>query len=346
MILVLALGATVDDDASGPRRDSWGDPLPAQAVARLGTARFRGVGPGSAAALAPDGKRLVVAGQQGLFFWDLTTGHVTKTLPHQEIAHGLSFAPDGKILAVTAFNAPIRLLDPETGRILQQLTAAGKIVDAANVEFSLDGAFLSASQDRKPAALCHVWEVATGKHLGAFAGLHDSSGHTAPGPGGRLLLSWGECANPRDLRGFVQVLDVKSGTPLRSFKVGPYPPSGALSPDGRIFAACADTESVSLWDVASGIVARELSGLRGIWGKMRFSPDGKLLAAGAGPGTVVVWDLTTGKRLDAGAGPRSSTWFFRNQTRCWHVASMNTRFASGTPLRARKSRLDRVTAAR
>src|SRR5262245_33470972 len=61
---------------AGPARvDAQGDPLPAGAVARLGSARFRHQGRVSLVAFAADGKTVVSAGEDdALRVWEADTG--------------------------------------------------------------------------------------------------------------------------------------------------------------------------------------------------------------------------------------------------------------------------------
>src|SRR2546421_138757 len=57
-----------------PRADAQGDPLPAAALARLGTGRLRVEGFGMSTTLSPDGKLLAVRGREGLRLLDPATG--------------------------------------------------------------------------------------------------------------------------------------------------------------------------------------------------------------------------------------------------------------------------------
>src|SRR5262245_56381522 len=70
-----------DPPAGAPgRADAYGDPLPAGALARLGTVRFRSGDPIAAVALTPDGKTLLVGGQQTIRLLDTATGRETRRL--------------------------------------------------------------------------------------------------------------------------------------------------------------------------------------------------------------------------------------------------------------------------
>jgi RNA polymerase sigma factor (sigma-70 family) len=91
--------ATVQAKAE-PRRDRYGDPLPAGAVARLGTLRFRASGEIQALAFAPDGKTLAVSSHSGLDLFDAANGKRIKHLSSATPAvDPIVFSPDGKYLA-------------------------------------------------------------------------------------------------------------------------------------------------------------------------------------------------------------------------------------------------------
>src|SRR5690242_16246447 len=87
--------------AQPPVLDRWGDPLPAGAVARLGTLRFHHNPDVTGLAFAPDGRTLASGGQdKAVRLWDAATGKVIRTLTgHQVSVSDLVFAPDGSLLA-------------------------------------------------------------------------------------------------------------------------------------------------------------------------------------------------------------------------------------------------------
>ncbi len=82
------------------RRDQAGDPLPPEALSRLGTIRFRHGGLIESLAFGPDGKTLVSYGLDGLRFWYAANGKEIQRFPEQARAQGIALSPDGKRLAI------------------------------------------------------------------------------------------------------------------------------------------------------------------------------------------------------------------------------------------------------
>src|SRR5689334_11391241 len=79
----------------GPNGDLYGDPLPAGALARLGSLRLRSADPLNCIAFAPDGKTLVSGGSRGrkVLFWDVESGRekFAVTLPEAATVSSIQF---------------------------------------------------------------------------------------------------------------------------------------------------------------------------------------------------------------------------------------------------------------
>src|SRR4029077_12534425 len=118
--------------------DIYGDPLPAGAVARMGTMRLRL--PKShfgAIAFSADGQVLAAGADNTLRFWSTTDGRLLRQIKENYEGGTIQFSADGKWLATSAGQA-ICLLNTATGKLLQRIP-----VDGVEFAISPDGKLLA-----------------------------------------------------------------------------------------------------------------------------------------------------------------------------------------------------------
>lgn len=288
-----------------PRQDRHGDPLPAGAVARLGTVRFRHVGWIERLAFSADGTFLATAGNDGVQLLETATGRPVRLVAgradsvtfldrgkrlavggdavivwdvadRKEVVrpampgglHHAAFSPSGKLVAGVGRDGALRLLDVASGEVLKQLDGHEDQVN-----------------ERPKGAPPRVGQI-----LGvAFS------------PDGKVLAS----ACFQDSRVFIW--DVATGKVRHALPGHRLPRAVQFSPDGHRLAVGGSDRVIRLWDPATG---RKLSELRGHGGEiygLAFSPDGTMLASAASgsrpntkeeaatDATVRLWDLKTGK---------------------------------------------------
>jgi RNA polymerase sigma factor (sigma-70 family) len=266
------------------RADHLGDPLPDEAIARLGTVRFRHGSAISALAMSTDGKVVASAGWgEAIYLWDVATGKQLHRID-LPLVTALAFSPDGKVLAAGEHDLAISLWDVASGELLRQCwgqTAVKAVV------FTPDGTrFLSGGGD----GIIREWDVATGKHLRDLEGrpiMH----HLAVSPDGKTLAAGGDA-------GTISVWERATGKQLRLLPTNGSIYGLAFASDGKTVASASrDEPAVRLWDWTTGKVIRRLEGppVR----SLAFGADGKTLVAGGDhdDGTVRVWDWTTGKEV-------------------------------------------------
>jgi RNA polymerase sigma factor (sigma-70 family) len=252
--------------ASGPpaHADLQGDPLPAGALLRLGTLRWRASPDAHLLEYSPDGKVLAIAERGGLSLWDVATGlPVGRPVERQTYVDALAFAPDSKTLAVAAGAfpggkglgrggeepPPVRLLEIATCQELRRF-AAGKLGCTA-LAFSPDGKLLAHGDAAGGVALC---DTATGEVRGRCDGGKSVA---------RLAFSGRQAG-------------------------------------GMLMLAVAGDRDVQLWQVAAGGPAAPKPAVRLETGEggdrlaLAFTANGKsLVVADRGAG-LRVWDTTTG----------------------------------------------------
>jgi WD40 repeat protein len=153
-------------------------------------------GPAPAAtALAVSGQRLAVAGwdektnQVNIRLKDWTSDHESGATAYPALfVTGLTFSPQGDLLAAMSFSEPmIRLFDGKTCRLLRQFPIEVYSLQGA-LAFTPDGKrLLTGGMDHK----VRVWDVATGKPLACWSGHQGPISTIIAAPDGRTALSTG-----------------------------------------------------------------------------------------------------------------------------------------------------------
>jgi WD40 repeat protein len=258
----MAVGSTPAQPPAPPARtDRYGDPLPAGALVRLGTVRFRHPGL-SLVAYAPDGKTLLSAGGGTFRRWDAATGKELQrwSIPLDDVDCD-ALSADGRFLAVAGDrpgggHRQVVLYDVPTGKELRRLEPAGKGF-MHSLAFSPRGNLLAS----KPPfdALVSVWDVRTGNR-------------------------WRELRPP----GYDE-LEFGSGAILHEANL-------AFSPDEKYLACGSEDGVVRLWQVATGREVWEHPAVSHTRLSVAFSVDGKLLAW-SGQDVIRLAEVATGKEL-------------------------------------------------
>ncbi len=309
--------------------DREGVPLPAEAVARVGSTRLRHAGRVSAVAYAPNGTSIVSLDEDGhLCFWDATTGQNQRRFRPTKTAYDgrLVVPPPGR--SVVLFDGfSCRSIDVATGKELHsfQLDSqrgfalypsfdpAGTLlaihennflklveVDSGKERFEtpLEGLITDAaiSADGKTVAAAVgdrgivLLEATTGKVLRRLEGPNLIAGNLAFAPDGKFLLS-----------GSMPVLwDLTAGKVVGQIKDYLNGRCAVFSPDGQRVAV-GGHDDVLLAEVPSGKELRRLPAWMAT--SLAFTANGGTLLVGGWDGAVSQWDVTTGRLLEASASP-------------------------------------------
>ncbi len=82
----------------------------------------------------------------------------------------------------------------------------------------------------------------------------------------------------------------------------------AYSPDGRLLAGATFTGWIGLWNAATGVQGKTMSGHRGQIQRIAFSPDGRRLVSGGRDRVVRIWDIPAGTLHRELRGHESELW--------------------------------------
>jgi RNA polymerase sigma factor (sigma-70 family) len=302
-----------DESDCAPVPDPAARPLPAGAIARIGSPHFRFVRDSIARlAYSPDGKFLAVAGygnqlETVIVVWDAATGKEArrfhrKSLEEQTTGRigsadrisALAFSPDGKVLAwaVSWPEKVIYLWDAATGKELHALKGS-----QAPLAFSPDSKTLAGVGSD---GTVRLWSVATGKERRALPGSAGPVAFTADGKwlatGGadRLIHVW-EAASGKEVR------SLAVGMEKQRQEAGIFPESFTFAPSGPLLAlrwgvrppfdrggpgTSYHSTTVQVWDASNGkkvLEVAEGNGRSGLpWESsafLAFAPDGRTLYA-------------------------------------------------------------------
>jgi WD40 repeat protein len=212
----------------------------------MGTTRLRHGGTVHAVAVAPDGRSLASAADDGtVSVWDPEPGQERVRFTGKVPARSLAYSPDGLWIAstgqstgVVSFVTPVHLWESATGKEVRQFNGRGMFA-----VFTPDGKSLAVENWDDVV----LYDVATGKEVRRLAG----EGH-----GGRLhsaaFAPDGTVFATKDDAGTVCLWDVGTGRILRQLSEDAgYDGVVAFTPDGKSVLAAGHAD-IRFWDVATG----------------------------------------------------------------------------------------------
>jgi WD40 repeat protein len=220
---------------------------------------------------------------------------------HSNSVEAVAFSPDGQTMASGAdyTDSQVKLWRTGNGELLH--TLSGHATGVRSVDFSPDGQYLAAGYivtGYPPGGEMKVWDLSTQTVRHTFGGCF-----AAFSPDGAFVASGGGGVNR-----YLQVHVISNGEKIAQFYNGSYITSVEYSPDGKYVATGGSDNTIKLWDIAQGKLARTLTGHTDDVQTIAFSPDGQVLASGAGgwdnPGesTIKLWRVSNGNLLDTFEG--------------------------------------------
>jgi WD40 repeat protein len=295
-------------DEKTARTDLHGDPLPAGAIARLGSSRLKHAGCAYALVYSPEGKWLASGGADKVIrLWDADTGKPGLRLAgHEDTIYSLAFVPAGEgkpatVLVSASDDKTIRFWDLTTGKELAYRIKHPGV--PWTLAISPDGKRLASGGTESSIFL---WKVEDGKEVRRWKAHQGGVVSVAFAPDGKTIASGGtarKADEPSDDYG-VALWETATGKPRQTFAAHTSVVREiAFSHDGKLLASAGIDEmngrSVLLWDLETGKQLRAVDGWGNRVGDQGFAPclaltrDRKTLAGG-NRGQIKFFDTTTG----------------------------------------------------
>lgn len=238
--------------------------------------------PVASVACSPDGGRFYTAGDDGTIkTWDASDGRlITTQYGHTNEVRSLSVrATDGRIASYST-DGTVRTWDGQYANAFADHSARNDF--NYTLPMTLDGSKLACAG---PEGGLSFWD-AEGNLIRTMPALSELINDAAFSPDGQLVgvVNWDST---------VRILDVEAGTvekELHGQEGGSS--SCSFSHDGKYFASGSTNQSIVLWDVATGQIARRITMPTSAY-RVEFSRNGKYLAAGMYDGSIGIWDGAT-----------------------------------------------------
>jgi WD40 repeat protein len=290
--LSLALMPSLLCGGEPARRDRYGDPLPENAIARLGTARLRVDQHVRAFAFWPDDKTLAACCSDGsIRFWERSTGRECRRLQTPlSYLHAAVFIPKTKAIAILGGEGKFILWDTAGEKTNWTVSLPDFDRREGCLVASPDGKLLAVPEQEGKVSL---YETASGRKLRS---LEEAEVQTLVFSPDSTLVAIASRKPP------VHLWDVRSGKKLRDVPSPKAFPSKAIAfaRDGKRiavarFGQCVVSETATGKEVTRFEIRRETYA-EITQGGLLFSADGKTLITGHYREAIHFWDADTGKR--------------------------------------------------
>lgn len=299
--LIYLVGGAVDEPsevAKAAQTDTYGDPLPEGAIARVGTTRLRGYA--NIIAFSHDGRRLAYGDEKSFVrVCDTADGKLLFELQPvlRKPVTELAFSPDDTTLAVSGYwSGEIWLIDLATQKIRHTIpnTVAdhnkwARLWQGPAFHFTPDGQTLIVGG--KDGAL-HLWDTATGTEKATLPAVKERLVSVT------LTADCGTALTAHSIGGVLHLWDVSKRAHLRKLAVSAkYPHFTALAPDGKTIAVAVGTDELELWE-PDGAKQHQLKLSAAVAG-LAYTPDAAALRVADANGGITIWDVGSGKKQNS-----------------------------------------------
>ncbi len=291
------------DPAATAKKDLYGDPLPAGAVVRLGTTRYRQDSPIYRIAFTPDGKNIVTDSEDSILrVWDADAGRVIRRIdPEVDAMEDFALSEKGKLIMATGitlepgggFVRHATMTELDTGRVVDQGSWA---VEGFGVDpFALcpDRQLFAIGSDEGTVRILDAW---TGAETCRFeSGKREIIRVLFTRDGKRIAFE--SRTDPVKEGGELRIYEVDSRKELRVIRHSGWNFEDVMfSPDGSTIAATQGPD-LTAWIVESG---EQVLFHDAFVDQIRFSRDGRTLTGIGSTGQLGVFDLAARRTIFPG----------------------------------------------
>ncbi len=266
--------------------------LPDGAIARLGKGGI------NIMRFSPDGTRLAVGTDVGLWLYDVPDGKATALFTdHSKKVYALAFSDDGRILASGGYGNPtIQLwyLENDTPHSTLFFNRGSKTVVAL---VFLGNTLIS--YDRSGRII--YWNINAGEILSELGRVNPNQAVTFSHTGKYIAVT--------DIQHKIHIYDTSLSDKHLVFqdddiKDGIFALS-ITSNNETMLSAVADN-SVRIWDIAERRLTTSLIGHKSTITSVAISPDDKIFASGDANKEIILWDVENPKRLRTLTGHKNT----------------------------------------
>ncbi|WP_419908443.1 WD40 repeat domain-containing protein [Hoeflea sp.] len=233
---------------------------------------------------SPDGGRALISSLEGdAIVWDILQDQTSIAFRHDGYIVGASYDPDGRRIAAISADGLVFVYNPDRDEVTYFDGDHGNW--GQDVQFSRDGDLITSSAQDGTA---RIWDAQTGTQLAIRSFGETVSSVDFSRDGSRLLVSAGTVMAIWDWREdqIIEKFDTSAG----EFNDANFTndEKTIVAAVGRLFSQ--DT-SVEIWDIASRLKTRTISGHASEIARVAATPDGQVLATASSDGTVRMWRL-------------------------------------------------------
>ena len=273
-----------------------------------------------AIAVSTDGSKLATASDAVRLFSAEDFAELTNLETHAgtDGVQSVAFSPDGRYLAVAAFDGTLRIWNTDRWSESALLQPRGSFFNT--IQYSPDGRWI-VSGDLN-GELC-IWDTQQTERPPVLPGGQPTSsgGRLEFSPDGRQLASSSE-------GGDVHLWDSNSGVRLRVLGAPGWVEAVAFSGDNHCLVTAhsdptGNQNAVRIWDAASGDQLGELRGTSAAICNLKFAPDGRQILGASRAHQIHLWDAISGDCMATLTG-------HEDQILAIAYAPDGSRFASGS----------------